>query len=214
MCRFLHIPPRTTCEGWVCSGNVRGNLMYTNARAEPYGKKGWNITQREIMCWLHELDVTKELTVKTMMRHGEGKSENNPTMRSNTQNKNNRYDKGRGKAEEQPNLEDLTQNKTNRCKWRREKRTNNPTTRSQKRNTQASTRDEIDATRTNQQPHGKRWWTYVIRTKRNEPETTWETLVDVCKQHGWWDETIASATTRNRMGDTGGARVGEKNWIR
>ena len=44
-----------------------------------------------------------------------------------------RCNKETGKAKEQTNLEDRTQKQKRRRKWGREKHTNNPTTRSQRR---------------------------------------------------------------------------------
>jgi len=61
---------------------------------------------------------------------------------------------------------------------------NNPTTKLKEREKHTGINlDRVDAARTNQQSYGKRWWTSVIRTKQNKPETTWETLVDVCKEN-------------------------------
>lgn len=113
---------------------------------------------------------------------GREKRKNNPTLKI-THKVKEETQVGKGKAYEQPNHK-ITKNEIHRHRM------------------------EIDAPRTNQQPRGKRWWTCVIRTKQNKPETTWETLVDVCKREEMMRE---GATTRNRMGDTGGAEVGEKN---
>jgi hypothetical protein len=78
-------------------------------------------------------DTTKELAVKTKMQHGEGKSENNPTMRSDAEQTIDAT-RRREKRKNNPTLQII--HKTRRgCKWRRERHMNNPTTRSQRRNT-------------------------------------------------------------------------------
>ena len=101
----------------------------------------------------------------------------------------------KGKAREQPNH--VIQNKGkqyNDATRRREKRKNNPTSKiaANKQIIKDATRRRekqmnnptlrINKPRTNQQPHGRRWWTVGNEKDMNEPETTWETLVDMCDE--------------------------------
>jgi hypothetical protein len=84
---------------------------------------------------------------------GKGKAREQPNHEVITnKTNNNRCNKEKGKTEEQPNLEDQNEQITRDATRGREKQMNNPTLRINRQR-------DINEPRTNQQPHGRRWWT-------------------------------------------------------